>query len=213
MRSKHAPVADPSALIRRALGLCRMLRNWPPEVLDELTALSRLGRYERHQQVRAADPKRREVLVVASGCVEVGGVDATGSRFVLSMHSAGDIVGLARLLEHTQFVYDYHAHQPTVLVEIPGESFLALLDAHPLLWKDICLLVLARMHELIVVQQRHAFSNIDNRVASPRPTGRAWCCASRRATWPPCCRSRARPSTRSCACWSSAACCRPPMAG
>src|SRR2546430_10087843 len=33
------------------------------------------------------------------------------------------------------------------------------------LWKDICLLVLARMHELIVVQQRHAFSNIDNRVA------------------------------------------------
>lgn len=165
MRSKPAPVADPSALIRRALGLCRMLRNWPPEVLDELTALSRLGRYERHQQVRAADPKRREVLVVASGCVEVGGVDATGSRFVLSMHSAGDIVGLARLLEHTQFVYDYHAHQSTVLVEIPGESFLALLDAHPLLWKDICLLVLARMHELIVVQQRHAFSNIDNRVA------------------------------------------------
>ncbi|WP_373785035.1 Crp/Fnr family transcriptional regulator, partial [Delftia acidovorans] len=165
MRSKPAPVADPSALIRRALGLCRMLHNWPPEVLDELTALSRLGRYERHQQVRAADPKRREVLVVASGCVEVGGVDATGSRFVLSMHSAGDIVGLARLLEHTQFVYDYHAHQPTVLVEIPGESFLVLLDAHPPLWKDICLLVLARMHELIVVQQRHAFSNIDNRVA------------------------------------------------
>src|SRR2546427_12934939 len=39
------------------------------------------------------------------------GVDATGSRFVLSMHSAGDIVGLARLLEHTQFVYDYHAHR------------------------------------------------------------------------------------------------------
>ena len=43
MRSKPAPVADPSALIRRALGLCRMLRNWPPEVLDELTALSRPG--------------------------------------------------------------------------------------------------------------------------------------------------------------------------
>src|SRR2546427_11779597 len=82
------------------------------------------------------------------------GVDATGSRFVLSMHSAGDIVGLARLLEHTQFVYDYHAHQPTVLVEIPGESFLALLDAHPPLWKDICLLVLARMHELRSEERR-----------------------------------------------------------
>lgn len=165
MRSKPVPEADSAALIRRALGLCRMLRNWPAEVLDELAALSRLGRYGRHQQVRAADPMRREVLVVASGCVEVGGVDATGARFVLSMHSAGDIVGLARLLEDTQFVYDYHAHEATVLVEIPGESFLALLDAHPLLWKDICLLVLARMHELIVIQQRHAFSRLDHRVA------------------------------------------------
>lgn len=158
------PLNSP-ALIRRALGLCHLLRHWPGEVLDELAGAATLGRYARRQQVMAGDPLRREVMVVVSGCLEVGGVDAMGARFVLSLHGAGDILGLARMLEHTQFVYDYHAHQPTVLVEIPGASFLALLDAHPLLWKDICLLVLARMHELIVVQQRHAFSNIDNRVA------------------------------------------------
>lgn len=165
MDSMPCTPVNSRALIRRGLGLCHLLRHWPGEVLDELAGAARLGRYARRQQVMAGDPSRREVLVVVSGCLEVGGVDASGARFVLSLHGAGDILGLARMLKRTRFVYDYHAHEATVLVEIPGDALMAVLDAHPPLWRDICLLVLARMHELIVVQQRHAFSSLDNRVA------------------------------------------------
>lgn len=164
---EHNPFAPVNsvALVRRALALCPLLRPWPPEVLDALAGAARLGRYARRQQVMADDPSRREVMVVVSGCLEVGGVDASGARFVLSLHGPGDILGLARLLERTRFVYDYHAHEATVLVEIPSDALLAVLATHPPLWRDICLLVLARMHELIVIQQRHAFSRPAHRVA------------------------------------------------
>ena len=122
------PPTDPLALIRRSIGLCQMMRNWPAPVLDTLAAAARLGRYARHEQILAEDPLRREVLVVASGGVAVDSVDASGARFLLSIHGPGEITALMRLLEDVGFVYDFHAREPTVLVHIPADALLGALD-------------------------------------------------------------------------------------
>lgn len=157
--------ADTPALIGRALRLCTMLRNWPDRVLDRLTAVANLQRYERRTQVLANDRQRREVLVVVSGCLEVSGVNAAGAKFVLSMHGAGEILGLVRLLEIPQRMYDYHAHEDTVLVHLPSDGMRAILDEHPLLWKDVALLALERQRESILMMQRRAFGELDQSVA------------------------------------------------
>lgn len=165
MSRKLPPEADSVALIRRALGMCRMMSGWPDDVLDELAAIARLGRYDKRTPIMVGDRARREVLVVASGRLEVEGVDASGVRFVLSMHGPGEIVSLVRLLKNIRFVYDFQAHEGTTIVFLPGDPLLAILDAHPLLWRDVCMLMLSRLHEQIATQQRRALGHTANHVA------------------------------------------------
>ncbi|WP_293188605.1 Crp/Fnr family transcriptional regulator [Ottowia sp.] len=160
------PPTDPLALIRRSIGLCQMMRNWPAPVLDTLAAAARLGRYARHEQILAEDPLRREVLVVASGGVAVDSVDASGARFLLSIHGPGEITALMRLLEDVGFVYDFHAREPTVLVHIPADALLGALDAHPPLWRDVCVLMLSRAHEQIVMRQQGTLGALDCQLAN-----------------------------------------------
>ena len=146
--------------------LCRLMRDWPSDVLDNLAAVARLGHYARHEQILADDPLRREVLVVASGGVAVDSVDASGARFLLSIHGPGEITALMRLLEDVGFVYDFHAREPTVLVHIPADALLHALDAHPRLWRDVCVLMLSRAHEQIVMRQQGTLGELDCRLAN-----------------------------------------------
>lgn len=152
-------------LIRRAIGLCRLMRHWPASALDALAHSARLGRYERHEPILVNQPQRREIFIVVSGAVAVDSVDAAGARFLLTTFAPGEVGSLIRLLEDRVFVYSFHAAQPTVLVHIPAEPMRAVLDAHPLLWRDVCLVTLQRSHEQILQQRRRGLGRLDQRVA------------------------------------------------
>ena len=165
MTSASPAAAAASSLIRRALGLCRMLRGWPGEVLDQLAAVSWVGRYQRHEQIMADDPQRREVLVVASGCIAVDHIDASGQHFLLSMYGPGDITSLIRLLTDAPFHFGFHAREPSTVVHLPCDAMMAVLDAHPILWKDLCLLMLARTQQSILLQQQRSSGQVTQMVA------------------------------------------------
>jgi LysR family hydrogen peroxide-inducible transcriptional activator len=163
---RQTPESAASSLVRRALGLCQTLRGWPDEVLDRLANIAWVGRYERHEQIMADDPQRRDVLVVASGCVAVDHVDAAGQRFLLSMYGPGDITSLIRLLTDAPFRFGFHAREPSTVVHIPCDAMTAVLDAHPILWKDLCLLMLARTHQSILLQQQRSSGQHDTHGAA-----------------------------------------------
>ena len=165
MTSASPAAAAASSLIRRALGLCRMLRGWPGEVLDQLAAVSWVGRYQRHEQITADDPQRREVLVVASGCIAVDHIDASGQHFLLSMYGPGDITSLIRLLTDAPFHFGFHAREPSTVVHLPCDAMMTVLDAHPILWKDLCLLMLARTQQSILLQQQRSSGQMKQMVA------------------------------------------------
>lgn len=157
--------ADPLALIQRALRRCALFRDWPDLVLDRIARIARLEHYERRTQVMAQDRLRREVLVVVSGYLEVSGVSAGGAKFMLSLIGPGEVVGLVRLLKVGARLYDYHAHEDTVLVHLPSEALHAVLDQTPLLWKDVALLALERQRDSIIAMQRRALGGLQQSVA------------------------------------------------
>lgn len=161
---KHPDTAA-TALIRRAIGLCSLMRNWPPQALDRLAQTAWLGRYQRREPILVNQPRRREIFIEVSGAVTVDSVDADGTRFLLTTFAPGEAGGLIRLLEDRAFVYSFHAAQPTALVHIPCAPMRAVLDAHPLLWKDVCLVALQRSHEQILQQRRRGLGRLDQRVA------------------------------------------------
>ena len=105
------------------------------------------------------------MLVVASGCVAVDHVDAAGQRFLLSMYGPGDITSLIRLLTDAPFRFGFHAREPSTVVHIPCDAMTAVLDAHPILWKDLCLLMLARTHQSILLQQQRSSGQVTQMVA------------------------------------------------
>lgn len=147
------------ALIHRALRCCALFRDWPDIAMDRIARIGHLERYERRTQVLAQDRQRREVLVVVSGCLEVSGVNATGAKFVLSLQGSGEVVALVRLLKGGPLIYDYHAHEDTVLVHLPSDKLRTVLDDMPLLWKDVALLALERQSDSIVSMQRRALGH------------------------------------------------------
>ena len=157
------PLNEPDAeLIRRALGGCEMLCDWPADAVYALAANARLERYHRRAII---ERHRREALVVVSGRLEVEAIDPAGSRFVLHIVGPGEITCLLRLIDSPDFIYDCMAHDGTVVVHLPVDALRAVLDAHPLLWRGLCMLMMQRLHTQILRQQRRAFGQMDNHVA------------------------------------------------
>lgn len=158
-------LGDALALIHRALRCCALFRDWPDTAVDRIARIARLERYMRRTQVLAQDRQRREVLVVVSGRLEVSGVNSAGAKFVLSMLGPGEIVALVRLLQAGQLIYDYHAHEDTVLVHLPSDELRTILDGMPLLWKDVALLALERQRDSIASMQRRALGRLQQSLA------------------------------------------------
>ena len=159
--------AEPEAmaLVRHALKVCPLMNRWPESVLDQLARIASLHRYDKDSPLTEAMRSRREAIVVVAGRLLVEGVDAQGGRHVLALHGPGEIVGLVRLLEHVQFMYFFQVAQDTVLVHLPADPLMAVLDAHPMLWRDVSLLLMSRLHDLIARQQRRATGDMSRQVA------------------------------------------------
>lgn len=173
MQASRSP-ADEPALLLRALRWTSLFAGWPERAIDRVASIARLERYDKRTQVLGQDRKRREVLVVVSGCLEVSRVSSDGAKFLLSLLGAGEVVGLVRLLQSVRLPYDYHAHHDTVLVHLPSDEFCAVLDADPILWRDIALLVLSRQRDSITSMQQRALGGLQQSLAETLVKLTAW---------------------------------------
>jgi CRP-like cAMP-binding protein len=153
------------ALIRQGLHSCSLFAPWPELVIDRIARIARLAHYERGAVVMPEDRVRRDLKLVVSGRLAVSGVNAGGAKFMLSLIGPGEIVGLVRLLKQGGHLYDYEAHDNTMVIHLPCEAVEAVLDQTPALWKDVAFLAMERQRDSIVAMQRGALGGVQQRVA------------------------------------------------
>lgn len=153
------------ALIRQGLRSCSLFAPWPDLVIDRVARIARLAHYERGAVVLPEEIDSRDLKLVVSGRLAVSGVNAGGSKFMLSLIGPGEIVGLVRLLKQGRHLYDYEAHEATVVIHLPSEALEAVLDQTPTLWKDIAFLAMERQRDSIVAMQRGALGGVQQRLA------------------------------------------------
>lgn len=153
------------ALIRQGLHSCALFAPWPELAIDRVVHIARLAHYERGSVVLPEDRDRRDLKLVVSGRLAVSGVNAGGAKFMLSLIGPGEIVGLVRLLKQDGHLYDYEAHVDTIVIHLPSEALVAVLDQTPVLWKDVALLALERQRDSIVAMQRGALGGVQQRLA------------------------------------------------
>jgi CRP-like cAMP-binding protein len=155
-----------TSLARGALLACRLFAAWPTQAIESLVAAGRLQRHAAGAQILAHEPLRREVFVVADGCLEMSRANAQGKKFVLGLVGPGEVVGLVRLLPKWPVKLEYYAHRATTLLHLPSDALRAVLDAEPLLWRDIAELSLARHADSVGLLRDLALSPLGERVAA-----------------------------------------------
>jgi len=153
-------------LLERALRWNELFSRWPDARRADLMKSARLERYSRRTQVLAHDRHRRELLVVVSGCLEISSMSTHGRKYVNALLGPGQVAPLVRLLDDVPLAYDYHAHEDSVIVHLPCDAVIAVLDAEPILWRDVAKLGLQRQRLSIVLLQNQMLNSIRGRVAA-----------------------------------------------
>src|SRR3546814_15189473 len=69
---------------------------------------------------------------------------AAGKRFVLGVAGAHEALALVLLLSEVRLPYDLRAYADSVLLHLPCDALTAILDAEPILWRDVALLLCPR---------------------------------------------------------------------
>lgn len=149
-----------------ALRLCPLFAGWPEARLAEVAAIARAGYYPRGAEIFARDPERREAFVIVSGEVEVSRGSAAGKKFVLSVQGAFEILAIVRLLAEPPIHYVYTAYEDSVLLHLPCDGLAAILDADPILWRDIALLMCVRHGDSLRQLNNQKLGTLDQRMAA-----------------------------------------------
>ena len=127
---------------------------------------ARLVRYRRRTQVLARDRHKRELLAVVSGCLEISSMSSQGRKYVNALLGPGQVAPLVRLLADVPLPYDYHAHEDSVIVHLPCDAVIAVLDTEPVLWRDVAKLALQRQRLSVVLLQNQMLNSVRGRVAA-----------------------------------------------
>lgn len=132
--------------IRLALGRSAHFGKLAPEVLDRLTALSRL-RHARHgERLGSPDGRDDHLWIVVSGAVRVSSRPKEGGKEVVhAVIGSGSYFGLANAVRHGPYTYDARAFGATDLAVVDGARVQAGLEQYPRLWRRVSSLLAHRL--------------------------------------------------------------------
>jgi len=147
----------------RALRLCPLFRDWPEARLVEVADIARARTYARGADVPA---RRRDVIVVAAGGVEISSGSAAGKRFVLGLAGPHEALALVLLLSEVRLPYDLRAYADSVLLHLPCDALTAILDAEPILWRDVALLLCTRHGDSLRLLHDQTLGSLEQRMAA-----------------------------------------------
>ncbi|WP_428679785.1 Crp/Fnr family transcriptional regulator [Sphingopyxis sp.] len=149
-----------------ALRCCPLFANWPAAQLADLAGIARAEYYPRGAEIYAHDPEKREAFVIASGGVEVSRGSAAGKKFVLSVQGPHEILAIVRLLAAPPIHYVYAAYEDSVLLHLPCDALAAILDAEPILWRDVAMLMCARHGDSLRQLNDQKLGSLEQRMAA-----------------------------------------------
>lgn len=114
---------------------------------------------------RAARGSMRDALSLTDQAIAFGAGSLTEAG-VRQMLGAVDRSHAVRLIEDTSLEYGYTAQAGAVVVCLPCAALLAVLDATPLLWRDIARAGLLRQRDSVAQLQAQALGSLRQRVAA-----------------------------------------------
>lgn len=111
-------------------------RRLPEEAVAALASAASPRRYAAGETVCHAGEPAREMFVVQEGRLCTNQYSSGGGRMCIDIMLPGDIAGMATV-SHDSYIWEVLAARDTVLLVIPREAVLRLLDSHPAFLREI----------------------------------------------------------------------------
>ncbi|MBS0426171.1 MAG: Crp/Fnr family transcriptional regulator [Proteobacteria bacterium] len=151
--TKDVELTGDALLAHRILAAADLFAGWPGEAVADLAREASVGRYARGRHLSPANPRVREIVFVGSGFIDVSLTTPRGREFLLGIFGPGHVLGILRLLPVEAAAYDYRAREDSVVVRLPSDRLLAVLDGDQALWASVARMALGQyrvaMHDVI----------------------------------------------------------------
>jgi CRP-like cAMP-binding protein len=110
------------------------------------------------------DPPRG-LYAVVEGSIRISGVSESGKEALLTLAEPPSWIGEISLFDGEPRTHDAIAEAPSVVIEIPQESLDAILEANPQYWRDLGLLLTAKVRLLFSMMEDLAVLPLGVRLA------------------------------------------------
>ncbi len=128
-------------------------RDLPREALLAFAHAARMRRYANGELVAARGVSPEGVAIIVRGAIRSATLTAEGREIVFSLVQPGGVWGLVAAMDGLGAVHDTSAHRRTEVLLLPRTAFLAVLDAHPKLYRHFA--------EFLCYRLRKAYSAVD----------------------------------------------------
>ncbi|MCR6479898.1 Crp/Fnr family transcriptional regulator [Variovorax sp. ZS18.2.2] len=119
---------------------------WSSVAMNKLLAHSYVGRHSRGHVFSTELQGPAQAFLIISGEVLAACVCPQRERFVVMLLGSGVIMGITQVFGSAErAAYDFSAHSEVVAIHMPTLLLLEILDADPLLWKKMMLMIV-RQH-------------------------------------------------------------------
>ncbi|MDR6890561.1 MULTISPECIES: Crp/Fnr family transcriptional regulator [Variovorax] len=160
--------SDDLVLVERALRLTPGFAMWPSAAMQQVLAISTLGRYSRGEII-ASEEGPKEILAVVSGYIVVERVQAAVHRSVVALLGPGYVLGFTRSPEdedQASHHYCFRALNDTVVVHMPAAQVLKVLDDDPVLWRDMAKMLLKQVRQVFELLLSQGIGSFQRRIAA-----------------------------------------------
>ncbi len=165
-RTLETPASE-SAIIESALRMTQGFFRWPPVRMRSLVDVSLLRKHKRGLICGEEAREPCETLAVVSGYLMCERLMSDGSAPAIGLVGPGTIVGLSYAMQQSNRAgFRYRAHTDAVVVHTPSAVLLDLLDAEPLLWKDMAGMLLRQKREMHSTVLTQSIGSLNKRVAA-----------------------------------------------
>ena len=155
-----------------------VFRQWPEKHVQELVASAPEIRAAKGKAIVRQGDTFRGLYLVLSGSVEVSAAGASGRRYIHRYARPGTAFGFMSVFDPQPSPYSYVAHEPTRMLFIRTETFIATLMRHPELWLSVARHLAGFQRVALDVVQEQVFEGIRPRLARALLSlSRAWATA------------------------------------
>ncbi|MGE8066697.1 Crp/Fnr family transcriptional regulator [Pseudomonas sp. NPDC089569] len=133
----------------------------PVSLQDSLLAAARVRHLAAGQRLFQRGDRPCGLYAVLEGAVRIGAVNEQGKEALLSLVEAPHWFGEICLFDGQPRTHDAFAMGPCTLLHIPHATLIALLDEHPVYWRQLALLMSQKL--------RLTFINLEQLSLMPAP--------------------------------------------